>query len=312
MSGNSNPALAAEIAGLLGMRTIRAEVKAFADGEIGVDICESVRGIDIFVVQSTCAPINDTLMELLIMIDACKRASAGRIIAVIPYLGYSRRDAKTRARDPITAKLVSNLIARAGADRVLAVDFHSKQIQGFFDIPVDNINFVPSMASFLALKEYGPDAVVVSPDMAGTTRARDLASRLGLPLAIIDKRPGTRNRDDVMVIGEVEGRTAIIMDDIIDTGHRVCSSARALEEAGALQVIACCTHPVLSGPAVTRLRAAPLKEVIVTNTIPLTENKRDGRLTVLSVAPIICEAILKVHGDGTEGPVTVSMPAPRI
>lgn len=312
MSGNSNPALAAEIARLLGMRTIRAEVKAFADGEIGVDICESVRGIDIFVVQSTCAPINDTLMELLIMIDACKRASAGRIIAVIPYLGYSRRDAKTRARDPITAKLVSNLIARAGADRVLAVDFHSKQIQGFFDIPVDNINFVPSMANFLALKEFGPETVVVSPDMAGTTRARDLASRLGLPLAIIDKRPGARNKDDVMVIGEVEGRTGIIIDDIIDTGNRVCSSARALEEAGALQVIACCTHPVLSGPAVTRLRAAPLKEVIVTNTIPLTENKRDGRLTVLSVAPIICEAILKVHSDGTEGPVTVTVPTPRI
>jgi len=312
MSGNANPALAAEIAGLLRMRTIRAEVQAFSDGEVGVEIFESVRGIDIFVVQSTCAPINDTLMELLIMIDACKRASAGRIIAVIPYLGYSRRDTKTRARDPITAKLVSNLIARAGADRVLAVDFHSKQIQGFFDIPVDNINFIPSMARFLALKEFGPEAVVVSPDMAGTTRARDLASRLGLPLAIIDKRPGSRHKDDVLVIGEVVGRTAIIIDDIIDTGSRVCSSAQALEEAGASQVIACCTHPVLSGPAVTRLRAAPLKEVIVTNTIPLPENKRDGRLTVLSVAPIICEAILKVHSDGTEGPVTVSVPTPRI
>ncbi len=312
MTGNSNRALAAEIAGMLGMRTIRAEVKAFSDGEVGVEIFESIRGIDIFVVQSTCAPINDTLMELLIMIDACKRASAGRIIAVIPYLGYARRDAKTRARDPITAKLVCNLIARAGADRVLAVDFHSRQIQGFFDIPVDNINFVPTMANFLARKEYGPEAVVVSPDMAGSTRARDLATRLDLPLAIIDKRPDARKKDDVIVIGEVEGRTAIIIDDIIDTGNRMCSSARALEEAGARQIIACCTHPVFSGNAIAKLRTAPLKEVVVTNTIPLPEDKRHGRLTVLSVAPIICEAILKVHGDGTEGPVTVSVPTPRI
>ena len=312
MSGNAHPALAAEIAGLLGMRTIRAEVQAFSDGEVGVEIFESVRGIDIFVVQSTCAPINDTLMELLIMIDACRRASAGRIIAVIPYLGYSRRDAKTRARDPITAKLVSNMVTRAGADRVLAVDFHSKQIQGFFDIPADNINFIPSMARFLALRELGPEAVVVSPDMAGTTRARDLASRLGLPLAIIDKRPGSRHQEDVMVIGEVEGRTAIIIDDIIDTGTRVSISARALKEAKARQVIACCTHAVLSGTAVTRLGEAPLKEIIVTNTIPLTENKRDERITVLSVAPIICEAILKVHGDGKEGPVRVMVPTPRI
>lgn len=312
MTGNANPALAREIAGLLGMRTIRATVKSFCDGEVGVEICESIRGIDIFVVQSTCAPINDTLMELLIMIDACRRASAGRIIAVIPYMGYSRRDAKNRARDPITAKLVSNLIARAGAGRVLAVDFHSSQIQGFFDIPVDNINFIPSMARLLALKDLGPEAVVVSPDMAGTTRARDLAFRLGLPLAIIDKRPGASSKDDVIVIGEVEGRTAVIIDDIIDTGARVCNSARALKQAGARRVIACCTHPVFSGPAVTRLRAAPLEEVIVTNTIPLTENKRFQRMTVLSVAPAICEAILRVHGDGTEGPTKITVPTPRI
>lgn len=300
MTGNANPRLAAEIAGYLNMRPIRAEVKAFSDGEIGVEIFESVRGIDIFIVQSTCVPINDTLMELLVMIDACRRASAGRIIPIIPYFGYSRRDAKHRARDPITAKLVANLITRAGADRVLSVDLHASQIQGFFDIPMDNVNYLPTMAQYIAGKKLGSDVVVVSPDMAGSTRAGELASYLGVPLAIIDKRPVSRSKEEIIVIGEVEGRTAIIIDDIIDTANRVCSSARALMDEGAREVLACCTHPVFSGYAVDRLIEAPIQEVIVTNTIPVPESKQFDRLTVLSVAPLVSEAIRNVHKKGWE------------
>lgn len=304
MTGNANPILAAEIAEYLHMRPIRAEVKSFCDGEIGVEIFESVRGIDIFIVQSTCTPINDTLMELLVMIDACRRASAGRIIAVIPYLGYSRRDAKTRARDPITAKLVSNLITRAGADRVLSADLHSSQIQGFFDIPVDNINVIPTIGDYLGSRGLGAEAVVVSPDMSGGTRARELATRLSAPLAVIDRRQETRNGPDIVtVIGDVEGKTAIIFDDIIDTGKRVETSARALIRAGARDVIACCTHAVFSGSAVLRLHLAPIRETIVTDTIPVPAYKRFDRLTVLSVAPLIGEAIKTVHDKGQEGKV---------
>lgn len=300
MTGNANPRLAAEIAGYLHMRPINAEVKAFSDGEVGVEISESVRGVDIFIVQSTCTPINDALMELLVMIDACHRASAGRIIPVIPYFGYSRRDAKHRARDPITAKLVANLITRAGADRVLSVDLHSSQIQGFFDIPMDNIHYIPTMAQFIAAKNLGSDTVVVSPDMSGSTRAGELAAQLGFPLAIIDKRPISRIKEEIVVIGEVQGKTAIIIDDIIDTANRVCSSAYALMDEGAREVLACCTHPVFSGPAVERLLDAPIKEVIVTNTIPVPEAKQFDCLTVLSVAPLVSEAIRNVHGKGRD------------
>lgn len=299
MTGNASRGLAAEIASYLHMRPIRAEVQAFSDGEVGVEIFESVRGIDIFIVQSTCTPINDTLMELLIMIDACRRASAGRIIAVVPYLGYARRDAKTRARDPITAKLVSNLITRAGADRVLSCDLHSSQIQGFFDIPMDNINIIPTIADFLLAKKLEGETVVVSPDVGGVTRARELAARLGAPLAIIDRRQETKQGPDIItVIGEVADKTAILFDDIIDTGRRVDSSARALIQEGAREVIACCTHPVFSGSAMFRLHLSPIREVIVTNTIPVPDYKRFDRLTVLSVAPIISEAIKTVHDKG--------------
>ncbi len=297
-TGNANPCLAQEIASYLEIPVGVATVSHFSDGEISVAIDESVRGVDVFVVQPTCSPGNENLMELLIMIDAFRRASASRINAVIPYYGYARQDRKSRARDPITAKLVSNLIVEAGAQRVVAVDLHATQIQGFFDIPVDHLPGVPTIAEYLKRKGLTNDAVILSPDVGGVTRARDLAAKLQAPLAIIDKRRPAPNVSEVMnVIGDVDGKSVIIIDDIIDTAGTICTAAQVMMDKGAKDVYACCTHPVFSGPAMERLEKAPIKEVIVTNTIPITKEQMLPKIKVLSVAPLVGEAILRIHED---------------
>lgn len=297
-TGNANPALAEEIASYLGIPVGDARVSRFSDGEINCAIHESVRGVDVFVVQPTCPPVNENLMELLIMIDAFRRASASRINAVIPYYGYARQDRKSRARDPITAKLVSNLIVEAGAQRVVAVDLHANQIQGFFDIPVDHLPGVPTIAEYLKGKGLTSNAVVLSPDVGGVTRARDLAAKLEAPLAIVDKRRPAPNVSEVMnVIGDVEGKSVIIIDDIIDTAGTLCTAAKVMMEKGAREVYGCCTHPIFSGPAIERLAEAPFKEIVVTNTIPMEERKQLPNLRVLSVAPLVGEAILRIHED---------------
>jgi len=297
-TGNANPCLAEEIADYLGISVGNATVSHFSDGEINVAIDESVRGVDVFVVQPTCSPGNENLMELLVMIDAFRRASASRINAVIPYYGYARQDRKSRARDPITAKLIANLIVEAGAQRVVAVDLHATQIQGFFDIPVDHLPGVPTIAEYFKGKGLGQNAVVLSPDVGGVTRARDLAAKLAAPLAIVDKRRPAPNVSEVMnVIGDVEGKSVIIVDDIIDTAGTICSAAKAMMEKGARDVYACCTHPVFSGPALERLDAAPFKEIIVTNTIPIKKENLLPKVKVLSVAPLVGEAILRIHED---------------
>ncbi|MEQ8237079.1 MAG: ribose-phosphate pyrophosphokinase [Syntrophomonadaceae bacterium] len=297
-TGNANPYLAKEIGNYLGLSLAKSNVTHFSDGEISVEIHESVRGVDTFVVQPTCSPGNENLMELLIMIDAFRRASVGRINAVIPYFGYGRQDRKSRARDPITAKLVSNLIVEAGADRVVTVDLHATQIQGFFDIPVDHLPGVSTLADHIVKKQLGDRAVVVSPDVGGVTRARNLAAKLGAPLAIVDKRRPAPNVSEIMhVIGEVEGKSVILIDDIIDTAGTVCNAAEVMMEKGAAEVFVCCTHPVFSGPAIERLAAAPFKEIIVTNTIPVLGEKILPNMKVLSIAPLIGEAILRIHED---------------
>lgn len=296
-TGNANPALAEEIAGHIGIAVGDGEVFRFSDGEVNVKIGESVRGADVFVVQPTCGPVNEHLMELLVMIDALKRASTKRITAVIPYYGYARQDRKSRARDPITAKLVANLITSAGADRVLTMDLHAPQIQGFFDIPLDHLPAVPILAEYFRDKKM-EDVVVVSPDHGGVTRARLLADRLGSPIAIIDKRRPMPNVAEVMnIIGEVSGKTVIMTDDIIDTAGTITAGAQALLDLGAKEVYACCTHGVLSGPAIERLEKSPIKEVVITNTIPLPPEKQIGKIKVLTVAKLLAEAILRIHED---------------
>jgi len=296
-SGNANPDLAREIASFLGVEVGDARVSRFSDGEIQVKINESVRGADVFVIQPTCTPVNENLMELLILIDAVRRASARRITAVLPYFGYARQDRKTRARDPITAKLVSNLITVSGARRVIAMDLHAGQIQGFFDIPVDHLVGVPILAKYFNEKELD-DKVVVSPDLGGVTRARDLAERIGAPIAIIDKRRPEPNVAEIMnIIGDIKGKTVIMIDDIIDTAGTITQGAQALLERGAKEVYVCCTHPILSGPAVDRLANSPIKEVVVTNTIPLPPEKKLAKIKVLSVAPLMGEAIRRIHED---------------
>ncbi len=296
-TGNANPELAEEIAAYLGIELGKSKVSYFSDGEICVAIDESVRGADVFVIQPTCPPANQNVMELLIMIDALKRASARRICAVLPYYGYARQDRKLKARDPITAKLLADLITAAGAHRVLAMDLHAGQIQGFFDIPVDHLLGVPILAEYF--QSLGiEDPIVVSPDVGGVARARDLASRLETTIAIVDKRRPQPNVAEVLhLVGDVKGRTAILVDDIIDTAGTIVKAAEALLERGAKEVYACCTHPVLSGPARERLEASPLKEVVVTNTIPVPPEKRFSRLKVLTVAPIFGESIIRIHED---------------
>ncbi|HHW62096.1 MAG TPA: ribose-phosphate pyrophosphokinase [Syntrophomonadaceae bacterium] len=297
-TGNANPCLAKEIAEYLGISIGNANVSRFSDGEISVAIDESVRGVDVFVVQPSCSPGNENLMELLIMIDAFRRASASRINAVIPYYGYARQDRKSRARDPITAKLVANLIVEAGANRIVAVDLHATQIQGFFDIPVDHLPGVPTLAEYFKGKGLDGEAVVLSPDVGGVTRARDLAAKLGAPLAIVDKRRPEPNISEVMhVIGDVSGKSVIVVDDIIDTAGTVCQAAEVMMQKGAKEVYAACTHPVFSGPAIERLSRAPIKEIVVTNTIPLENEKHLPNIKVLSIAPLIGEAILRIHED---------------
>ncbi|KJS85665.1 MAG: ribose-phosphate pyrophosphokinase [Peptococcaceae bacterium BICA1-8] len=297
LSGNANIKLAEEISEYMGLELGSSKVGRFSDGEINVNIDESVRGADVFILQSTSTPVNDNLMELLIMTDAVRRASARRITAVLPYYGYARQDRKARARDPITAKLVANLIVQAGARRVLTMDLHAGQIQGFFDVPVDHLLGVPILAEYYKNKGL-EDVVVVSPDMGGVTRARNLAERIGAPLAIIDKRRPMPNVSEVMnIIGEIKGKNVIMTDDIIDTAGTITNGAEALLERGAKSVFACCTHAVLSGPAITRLEKSPITELVTTNTIPLTKEKSLDKLKVLSVAPIMGEAIIRIHED---------------
>ncbi|WP_347861767.1 ribose-phosphate diphosphokinase [Salimicrobium sp. PL1-032A] len=292
---NSNPALAEEIASNIGIELGKCTVTTFSDGEVQINIDESIRGCDVYVVQSTSAPVNQHLMELLIMIDALKRASANSINIVMPYYGYARQDRKARAREPITAKLVADLLQTAGADRVIMMDLHAPQIQGFFDIPIDNLVGVPTLTDYFEKKNLD-DIVVVSPDHGGVTRARKMADRLGAPIAIIDKRRPLPNVAEVMnIVGNIEGKTAILIDDIIDTAGTITLAANALVENGAKEVFACCTHPVLSGPALNRIDDSEIKELVVTNTIPLGEDKLSEKVTPLSVAPLISEAIIRVH-----------------
>jgi ribose-phosphate pyrophosphokinase len=294
---NANECLSREISSHLGIPLTEGRVVRFSDGEIHVRIDESVRGADVFIIQPTCSPVNEHIMELLITIDAMRRASARRVTAVIPYYGYARQDRKTRARDPITAKLVANLLTTAGIDRVLTMDLHAGQIQGFFDVPVDNLPAVPILADYFRQKQL-EDLVVVSPDLGGVTRARDLATRLGVDIAIIDKRRPEPNVAEIMnIIGRIKGKRVIMVDDIIDTAGTITQGAEALLEKGALEVYACCSHAVLSGPAISRLSNSVLTEVVVTNTIPLPKEKEMDKIKVLSVASLFGDAILRIYED---------------
>lgn len=296
-TGNANPALAREICDYVGVPLGDAKVSRFSDGEIGININESVRGQDVYVVQPTCNPVNDNLMELLIMIDGLRRASARRITAVVPYYGYARQERKSRARDPISAKLVANLIVEAGARRVLAMDLHANAIQGFFDIPVDHLPAAPILSQYFLNKNIS-DLVIVSPDVGGVSRTRNFAYRLGAEIAIIDKRRPSPNVSEIMnIIGNVRGKTVIMVDDIIDTGGTIAQGAQALMNWGAKEVYACCTHPVLSGPAIERLNDSVIKEVVTTNTIPLSKEKASEKIKVLSVAPILGETIVRINKD---------------
>jgi ribose-phosphate pyrophosphokinase len=296
-TGNANPELAEEIAQYLGVAVGDAKCTHFSDGEIQVRINESVRGADVFIIQPTCSPVNEHLMELLIMIDAVRRASAKRITAVLPYYGYARQDRKARARDPITAKLVANILAASGTKRVLCMDLHAGQIQGFFDIPVDHLPGVPILAEYIM--QIGlENIVVVSPDLGGVTRARDLAERIGATIAIIDKRRPEPNVAEVSsIIGSIKGKNVVMLDDIIDTAGTITKGAEALKQWGANDIYVCCTHPILSGPALKRLDEAPIKEVIVTNTIPVPKEKMIDKIKVLSVAPLLGDAIIRIHED---------------
>ena len=297
-SGNANRALADEIAQYLKLPVSDAEVTRFSDGEVFVQVNENVRGADVFVVQPTCPPVNDTLMELLIMIDALKRASAHRITAVLPYYGYARQDRKVQPRVPISAKLVADLLEAAGVDRVLALDLHAGQIQGFFNIPVDHLFANPVMIDYLEKMDL-KDTVVVAPDAGGVERARHIAKRINAGLAIIDKRrEGPNSAVAMHLIGEVEGRDAVVIDDMIDTAGTLVQAVGAVQREGARRILACGVHPVLSGPAIERIKASPIEEVVVTNTIPLTPEKRTAaRITVLTVAPLLGEAIRRIHDE---------------
>ena len=295
IAAHSNPALAKKIADELGVPLAKCEVKKFSDGEISVTIGESVRGCDVFVIQSTCTPVNDNLMELLIVIDALKRASAGRITAVIPYFGYARQDRKSKRRDPISAKLVANVIESAGADSVLVMDLHAQQEQGFFDIPVNHLEGMEILAKHFQ-DENIEDVTVVSPDFGSVTRARKFAGYLDAPIAIIDKRRPKPNVSEIMhIIGEIEGRNILIIDDIIDTAGTLCNAANALMERGAKSVRACATHGILSGPAVERLRSSALQELVLLDTIPLPEEKKIDIITTETVAPVFAKAIRNIY-----------------
>ncbi len=301
--GNSNPEFAKTICQELGVPMGKAEVKTFADGEVSVSLDETVRGADVFLIQSTCKPVNNNLMELLVMCDACRRASAGRITAVIPYFGYARQDRKAKSRDPISSKLVANMITAAGANRVLTMDLHAAQIQGFFDIPLDHLLGNPTFVEYYSEKfpetEYNhDDFVVVSPDVGSVGRARAFAAKVHMGLAIVDKRRQRANVCEVMnVIGDVRGKTCILFDDMVDTAGSLCNAAKALVEiGGAKAVYACATHGVLSGPAYERIEESPIQEMVFLNTIPETGNTPSGKIKFLDVAPVFARAIAHIHG----------------
>ncbi len=296
-SCNGNIKLAEMIASELGIHVSESEATKFSDGEINVKINETVRGADIYIVQPTCSPVNDNLMELLIMIDAVKRASAGRINAVIPYYGYARQDRKARARDPISAKLVADIITSAGADRVISMDLHCAQIQGFFNIPVDHLYGMPLLADYYSRKfENFDDVVAVSPDLGSVTRTRTFAERLEIPLAIVDKRRPKANVSEVMnVIGDIKDKNVILVDDMIDTAGTITNAANALKERGAKEVYACCTHPVLSGASIERIESCAIKELVVLDTVRLTGEKRIPKIKQISVAKTFADAIYRIH-----------------
>ncbi|HIZ96498.1 MAG TPA: ribose-phosphate diphosphokinase [Candidatus Ligilactobacillus excrementavium] len=301
---NSNKPLAQKIADAVGVPLGKTSVDRFSDGEIRINIDESIRGCDIFIVQSTSAPVNDNLMELLIMIDALRRASAHTVNAVIPYYGYARQDRKARSREPITAKLVADMLEKAGCDRVIALDLHAAQIQGFFDIPVDHLMGAPLLADYFMTKGVDKDAVVVSPDHGGVTRARKLAEFLKAPIAIIDKRRPKANVAEIMnIIGSVKGKKCILVDDMIDTAGTITLAAQALMDAGATEVYASATHPVLSGPAIERIEKSPIKELVVTDSINLPKEKQIDKLVQISVGPLIGDAIKRVHENKPVSPL---------
>ena len=300
-TGNSNPALAQEICKIIGTKLGDSEVTHFADGEASVSLYETVRGSDVFLINSTCKPVNDSLMELLIMIDACKRASAGRVTAVVPYFGYARQDRKAKSRDPISAKLVANMITAAGADRVLTMDLHAAQIQGFFDIPVDNLLGNPVFVDYYA-KKFGSaveDMVVVSPDVGSVARSRTFAQKLHMGLAIVDKRRQKANQCEVMnVIGDVKGKDCILFDDLVDTAGSLCNAAKALIEVGGAQTVhACASHGVLSGPAIERVNNSPIQELALLDTIPAIDPALSSKIKYLPVAPMFCEAIERIYQE---------------
>ncbi len=310
-SGNAYPKAAEEIAKSLGLPVGKCTVGHFADGEVCVSLEESVRGSDVFIVQSTCNPVNDNLMELIIMIDAFKRASAGRITAVMPYYGYARQDRKAKARDPISAKVVANMLEAAGADRVLTMDLHASQIQGFFDIPVDHLMGAPILTPYFQpiVHHHEDEYVAVSPDHGSVNRVRKFAEKLDIPLAIIDKRRPKANVSEVMnIIGDVKGKKCIILDDMVDTAGTLCNAAKALVEVGgALSVTACATHGPLSGPALQRIKDSVLEELVLLDTIPISDEKKEecGKITVLPVAPVFAEAIERIYGDRPVSPLFI-------
>ncbi len=296
-AANSNRALAEKIAEHIGIPLSKCDVGRFSDGEITVSGRETVRGSDVFIIQSTCPPVNDNIMELLIMIDALKRASAGRITAVIPYFGYARQDRKSKPRDPISSKLVSNLITAAGADRVLTMDLHAAQIQGFFDIPVDHLIGMPILAKYYE-NEHNDNIVVVSPDLGSVTRARNFAGKLNAPIAIVDKRRPKPNVSEIMnIIGDIVDKDILIIDDIVDTAGTLTNAANALKERGARSIRACATHGILSGPAIERIQNSALDELLILDTIPLPPAKQIDKIKVESVAPLFAQAINRIYTD---------------
>lgn len=299
---NSNKNLANEMAELLGCNLGKCSVNQFSDGEIQIHIEESVRGSEVYIVQSTSNPVNETIMELLIMIDALKRASAKKINVVIPYFGYARQDRKARSREPITAKMVANFLEAAGATRVLTMDLHTTQIQGFFDIPVEHLFGVPILTEYFANKEL-EDFVIVAPHNGGIARARKMADYLHAPLALIDKRFEEEEVETLSVIGNIEGKNAIIVDDLIDTGATITLAAKALKEHGAKSIYACCTHAVLTGDAIIKIESSPIKELVVTNTIQMANDKESKKITTISVAPLLVEAIDRIHNEKAVSPL---------
>ena len=298
-AANSHPELAEEISSIIGKPLGDAKVSKFSDGEISVGLGESVRGSDCFIIQPTCDPVNDNLMELLIMIDAMKRASAGRISAVMPYYGYARQDRKAKPRDPITAKLVADMLVAAGADRVVTMDLHAAQIQGYFTIPVDHLVGLPILGRYFAAMNL-EDLVIVSPDHGSVPRARNMAEPLECPIAIVDKRRPEPNKSEIMnIIGDIEGKNCILVDDMIDTAGTITNAANALKDLGAKSVRACATHAVLSGPAIERIEESAIEELVLLNTMPIPKEKMLDKMKVLSVAPIFAEAIYRIHTNGS-------------